>query len=117
LLLEEVLGRLGPVHVALNGREAVDAFGFALAASDPYDLICLDIMMPEMDGREALRRIRGLEEAAGITSTHGARIVMITAIDHEQSVTDAFHGLCDAYLCKPVGKGKLLKLLSQYHLV
>ena len=38
----------------------------ALAAYEPYDLICLDIMMPEMDGQEALNAIRQMEMAAGI---------------------------------------------------
>ncbi len=116
VLLEEVLRKFGKVHTAADGSAAVDAFGNALAVSEPFDLICLDIMLPELDGREVLRQIRGMEEAAGITSTHGAKIVMTTALDHVKSVTQSFHGLCDAYLCKPVDKGKLVALLRRFQL-
>ena len=50
LLLQELLRRFGPCHVAVNGVEAVDAVTAALTANAPYDLICLDIMMPVMGG-------------------------------------------------------------------
>ena len=57
LLLQIFLSRHGECHVAVNGREAVEAFRYASERGQPYDLICMDIMMPEMDGREAVRQI------------------------------------------------------------
>ncbi len=68
VLLQEVLKRDGTVHIAVNGKEAVDAVRAAMDAGEPYDLICLDIMMPEMDGYEALKEIRAIEESRGIRS-------------------------------------------------
>ena len=65
LLLQTFLSRYGECHIAVNGREAVDAFRAALDSGQGYDLICMDIMMPEMDGREAVRQIRAIEEARG----------------------------------------------------
>ena len=53
LLLQEILKRFGEIHIAVNGKEAVAAVRSAMDAGVPYDLICLDMMMPEMDGREA----------------------------------------------------------------
>ena len=55
LLLQEILKRYGAVHIAVNGREAVDAVRAAAESDESYDLICLDIMMPEMDGYQALK--------------------------------------------------------------
>lgn len=116
LLLHDLLKEHGTIHVAVNGREAVEAVRLALAAGEPYDLVCLDIMMPEMDGQEALRGIRELEEAGGILSNRGAKIVMTTVLDDPRSVMKAFSGLCDAYLYKPIDKARLHAVLRQVNL-
>ena len=55
-----------PHMLRVNGKEAVEAVRNALETVEPYNLICLDIMMPEMDGQQALREIRDMEEARGI---------------------------------------------------
>ena len=80
LLLQAVLSRYGECHIAVNGREAVEAFR-AAQENVGYDLICLDIMMPDVDGQTALKEIRALEEARGISSSAGAKIIMTTALD------------------------------------
>ena len=107
----------GPVHIAVNGREAVEAVRLSMASGEPYNLICLDIMMPEMDGHEALRQIREREVAAGIMSSEGARVVMTTALADPKSVLKAFGGLCDAYLNKPIQKARLLEELRKLNLI
>ena len=117
LLLQEILKRFGEAHIAVNGKEAVAAVRAAMDARAPYDLICLDIMMPEMNGSEALKQIRSMEEARGIISSHGAKIFMTTALDQMKNVIQAFYGLCDAYLCKPIEKAKLLEQLQAFQLI
>jgi len=104
LLMKELVKKHGPVHIAENGKEAVDAVCSALFMGDPYDLVLMDIMMPEMDGLEALRRIRSLEDEEGIVSSKGAKIVMTTALDGLKQVSTAFSSLCDGYLVKPIEK-------------
>ncbi len=117
LLLQTFLSGYGECHIAVNGREAVDAFRSALEHGQRYDLICMDIMMPEMDGREAVRRVRALEEEFGILSTRGAKIIMTTAVDDVKEVVHCFQELCDAYLTKPVDLGTLLGQLKSYQLI
>lgn len=116
LLLQEILKPYGAVHIAVNGNEAVQAVRAALDSGEPYNLVCLDIMMPEMDGQKALREIRGMEESRGILSPDGAKIFMITALDGMKNVFEGFQGLCDAYLVKPVEKAKLLRQLHAFGL-
>ncbi|MFY9742801.1 MAG: response regulator, partial [Candidatus Sulfotelmatobacter sp.] len=79
LLLQSFLAQYGECHIAVNGTEAVAAFRAALENQQPYDLICMDIMMPEMDGQAAIQEIRAIEEAGGIISSNGAKIIMTTA--------------------------------------
>ena len=117
LLLQEILKYHGPLHIAVNGKEAVTAVAAALESGTPYDLVCLDIMMPEMDGQEALRQIRALEEAKGILSSKGAKIVMTTALSEPKEVIAAFSSLCDAYVVKPIDKAKLLDELRKLKLI
>jgi two-component system chemotaxis response regulator CheY len=108
LVLQTFLSRYGECHIAVNGKEAVDAFRSAMEAGKKYALVCMDIMMPEMDGREAVRQVRALEEAHGILSTFGAKIVMTTAVDDVKEVIRCFRELCDGYLLKPIDLAKLL---------
>ena len=117
LILQEILKNYGPVHIAVNGREAVEAVRAAYEAGYPYDLICMDIMMPEMDGQEALTQIRAHEESRGILSSNGAKIFMTTALEQPSDVVQAFKGLCDAYIVKPIVKARLLEELRRFKLI
>jgi CheY-like chemotaxis protein len=82
-----------------------------------YDLICMDIMMPEMDGQQALREIRALEEAAGTLSGDQARIIMTTALEDMKNLSESSQGWCDAYLTKPIDNTKLLGYLKSFALI
>lgn len=117
LLLHELLKSYGPVHLAENGAQAVEAVEKSLNDHEPFDLICLDIMMPGMDGQTALKKIRELEEGRGIFSTDGAKIVMTTALGNMANLSKAFGNLCDAYLVKPIDRKKLLEELRRLDLI
>ncbi len=116
-LLRELLKGYGTVEEAVNGRDAETAVLKALVAGTPYDLICLDIMMPEMDGHAALQEIRTMEAAKGIPLGSGAKVIMVTALTDKRSVMSAFAEQCDAYLPKPVDKAKLLDHLRRLGLI
>jgi two-component system, chemotaxis family, chemotaxis protein CheY len=111
LLLQELLKPYGSSHVAVNGKEAVEAVRLALRQGEPYDLICMDIMMPEMDGQEALKEIRACEDQSGLPLEQQAKIVMTTALGDVKNVMAAYSSLCDGYLTKPIHKDELLKTL------
>ena len=117
LVLHTFLSRYGECHIAVNGREAVEAFRAASAQDERYDLICMDIMMPGVDGIEAVRQIRAMEEADGIRSTAGAKIVMTTALDGIHEVGRSYNELCDAYLVKPVDLSEAASTLHAWNLV
>jgi two-component system, chemotaxis family, chemotaxis protein CheY len=117
LLLQSFLSNYGDCHIAVNGREAVTAFSAALRNGQGYDLICMDIMMPEVDGHTAVKEIRAIEEARGILSSNGVKIIMTTALDDVKNVVQSFQSLCDAYLFKPIDTGKLLGHIRDLHLV
>jgi two-component system, chemotaxis family, chemotaxis protein CheY len=117
LLLQTFLSRYGECHIAVNGKEAVEAFRISIEREQAYDMICMDIMMPEMDGREAVRRIRAIEEASGTLSTNGVKVIMTTTIDDVKEVIHCFQELCDAYLMKPIDLADLVEQMKRYQLI
>ena len=118
LVLQKILLPYGQCDIAVNGKEAVAAFSFALKESNPYDLICLDIMMPEMDGNEALKIIRQKEKENNVKPNNESTIVMITALDTPRDVVESYYqGGCTSYLVKPINKMKINQMLKELNLV
>ena len=117
LLMQELLKGFGVANIAVDGQEGVEAVRLALKNGEPYNLICLDIMMPGLDGQQTLRVIREMEEEKGIFSTDGAKIIMTTALDDMKNKISAFSGLCDGYLSKPIHKEQLLNELRKLELI
>ena len=117
LLLQTVLSKYGECHVAVDGTEAVEAFRATKEQGPDYDLICMDIMMPRMDGQTAVREIRELETAWGRHASAAVKIVMTTALDDMKTVFASFKELCDAYVVKPVDATQLLGHLRAFKLL
>jgi two-component system chemotaxis response regulator CheY len=117
LILQIFLSRYGECHIAVNGKEAIEAFNLAKDAGKKYNLICMDITMPEMDGHTALRSIRALESSGGIGENGRARVVMTTSHDDVEDIVEARQGSCDAYLLKPIDTTKLYGHLKSFGLI
>ncbi|SNS06880.1 two-component system, chemotaxis family, response regulator CheY [Humidesulfovibrio mexicanus] len=111
-VLSVFLNTLFEVDVVVNGLEAVEAFKLAHQEGRPYDLLLMDIMMPEMDGLEALRQIRAMEQEQKIRPA--VRALMTTALDDPKTVIRSFHdGEASGYIVKPVRKDKLFEELKK----
>ena len=112
MVLEKQLSFYGEVDVAVNGRKALDAVQMQLEQGAPYNLICLDIMMPELAGQEALRKIRAAEKNSGMAEFERAQIIMTTALSESKDILSSFRDECDGYLVKPIKKQDIKKLFD-----
>ncbi len=110
--LQSFLDRYGCCDLFSDGNSALDAIQSALASSEPYQLLCLDIMLPGMDGPTLLRQIREAEQRRGIGGLDGIKIIMISSLDRPQAVLSAFRDGCEGYLVKPIDLAKLRRLVS-----
>ncbi|MCT4533884.1 response regulator [Halodesulfovibrio sp.] len=109
-LVQKILHAYGYADLAADGEEGVEAFRQALQAGEPYDVITLDIMMPNIDGQDALREIRDLEKEYGIPPENSAKVIMISGLDDSQEVHDAFFlGDATSYIVKPIRKKVLIE--------
>ncbi len=107
-LLKDILTPYGKCDYAYNGQEGVDAIRLALEEGHPYELMCLDIMMPGTNGHQALEAIRKVEMQFGIYGTDGVKVIMTTALRDSKHCVQAFHEGCEAYLTKPIRHDELL---------
>jgi len=115
-VLRSFLMTLFDVEIVVNGREAVEAFKLAHEENKPYSLILMDIMMPEVDGIEALTRIRTMEDKENLSPK--VKVIMTTALDDPQTVLKTFYdGEASAYIVKPVAKDKLYNELKKLGLL
>lgn len=115
--LFKFLSQYGECDLVVDGMEALDAFLIGLKDQSPYDLICLDIMMPKVDGVKVLKHIRDIEMQKGILPAKRAKIIMTTALAETQLVQNAFEIGCDAYAAKPIDIGKLTEVLHNLKLI
>jgi len=112
-LLEKLLVDYAECDLVENGKIAFDNFKQAIEQKAPYDLICLDIMMPEMDGFEALKQIKEYNDV----SSKKVKVIMCTALKDTESVAKSVSLGCDGYLGKPYNRQKLEKQLRKLKLI
>lgn len=116
-LLQSQLSIFGECDTAVDGKEAILAFRMSLYNHQPYDLICMDIMMPNVDGTEALRKIRQIENDRGYQDEEKVKVIMTTALDDPEAVIDSYEEGATAYLVKPITKKKLFEELLRLGLI
>jgi two-component system chemotaxis response regulator CheY len=118
IIMKDILATYGHCDMAVNGKEAVATFSHALEQGEPYDLICMDIMMPELSGQKALRLIRETEEKAGIAPGDNVKVFMTTALSATKEVADALYkGGAAAFFVKPIDVDHFINELKSVGLV
>ena len=115
--LAKFLSQYGDCDVTVDGLEALDAYLLALKDKQPYDLICLDIMMPKVDGVKALKTIRDIEKQNGVMQEDRVKVIMVTALAETQYVQHSFEIGCEAYAAKPIDTEKLVEVLRKLELI
>ena len=116
LILERILSGYGECRVAKSGGEALHAFTQALDDDRPYDLICLDIGLPDFGGLDVLMKIREIEQERGTLADRRVRVMAITA-DSDIETVRAFTQLGDGYLLKPINRESVIRHIATFGLV
>lgn len=117
LFIKKYLSRYGECDLAINGMEAIDLTMVSLEQKSPYTLICLDIMMPKVDGIKALKTIRELEKKYLSNGEQPAKIIMTTALNDKDTVEEAYRYGCEAYAWKPIDVEKFDEVLRKLNLI
>lgn len=114
-LIKSVLEEFGICVCTEDGVQALNEFKTAFTSGNPFDLVCLDIRMPRMNGQEVLCKIREFEKEQGVSCSKKVAISMITALDDEKNISEAFcSGKAVSYITKPLTRDKLIGELTLY---
>jgi two-component system chemotaxis response regulator CheY len=118
LMLQDFLSEFAPCDCAANGKEGLAFFEKALSEGNPYSLLCIDLIMPEMNGLALIRKIRELEKTNLLFSNFRTKIFVITASDSTWDKADLIlEDLCDDYIVKPFNRSSLMANLYKNELV
>ena len=115
--LSKFLSKYGECDIVVDGLEAIDAYMLSMRERNPYNMICLDIMMPKIDGVKVLKAIRDLETQKGILPEKRVKIIMTTALGEAGLVQTAFEYGCEAYASKPIDTERLIEVLKKLELI
>ncbi len=115
--LFKILSQYGECDLTVDGLEALNAFLLSLNENKCYDLICLDIMMPKVDGVKVLKTIRDLERENKIAPEARSKVIMTTALGETAYVQQAFDIGCEAYASKPIDVEKFVKVMEKLELI
>jgi len=111
--LYKFLSSYGDCDTTIDGMETIEAFLLGWEEGNPYDLICLDIMMPKVDGLKVLKFIREKEREKGLQRSQYAKIIMTTALNESNYVYSAFESGCEGYAAKPLDTNKLVEVMAK----
>ncbi len=110
-LMKRFLEKYAECDMAVDGLEALNLFAESVQQKKPYDLICLDIMMPQLDGLKVLKAIQDIYKQKDIPETDRAKIIMTTALNDKKTVMEAYANGCVGYAWKPIDLDKFESVL------
>lgn len=113
--LTRLLEKYGQVDSVIDGIEAVDFFLDKMESGSNYDLVCLDIMMPRVDGYKALDAIRDIEEEFNVKKR--SKIIMASALNEMDQREPCKEHKHDGYLVKPIEVDEMTAMLKKLELI
>lgn len=115
--LFELLSKYGECDMTVDGIETVEAFVIAHDIGKPYDLLCLDIMMPKIDGLKALKTIRDIEKKKGIEEPKKCKVIITSALSETEVAFDSFSTGSEGYVTKPINAEGLKDAMKKLELI
>ena len=114
--MQKIMDGFGECYAVESGSAAITAFGKAWENRAPFDLMTLDISMPDMDGTEVLYEVRGIEKEGKVPKENRATILMVTSHSDKPTVITCIQAGCDDYIVKPFDRETIIKKLKKFRL-
>lgn len=115
--LKSLLNPFGPCGIAYSGSEAIEKYSKAMSIEQPYELICLDLLLPVMDGFKVLQTIRKFEQENIDNNCFKSKIIIISSFNDTHMISKAKELGCDSYITKPFSNQKILNEISSLNIL
>lgn len=112
-ITKAILESIVDVETANCGRESVNRFKETVNTKDAFDVILMDIEMPNLDGIDALKEIRQIEKELGMFPPNETKIIMVSALMNHMAIIESLkYGKANSYIVKPI---EINELISELH--
>ncbi|MCB2149311.1 MAG: response regulator [Deltaproteobacteria bacterium] len=111
--MEKILQHYGVCQAVDSGKAAIEAYTQALLTQEPFDLITLDVSMPDMGGTEVLLMIRILERKNSVPKERQVKILMVTSHADQETVMASIEAGCNDYIKKPFSMERVTQKLNK----
>ena len=110
--MHKIMEQAGECESYDNGTDALKAFKDAMVSDAPFDLISLDIAMPDMSGIDVLTQIRAFERENGVARSESVKIMMVTSHSDQENVVASLKAGCNNYIVKPFDKERVFSKIE-----
>ena len=117
MFMKKWLSAYGSCELAMNGIEVLELYTNSIKTNNPYSLICMDIMMPKVDGMKALELIREMEQTALKSNQDPTIVIMTTALQDEGTIREAYQLGCNGYASKPINLDEFDHVLKELEVI
>jgi len=111
--MTKILESIGECFAVDNGKDAIKIYQEEADKKAPFNLITLDVNMPEVDGTQVLFEIREFEDSGKVGNMERAKILMVTAASDKDTVITSIQAGCDGYIIKPFTKESVFNKLLE----
>ena len=111
--MEKIMIAFGECVAVESGADALKMIEEAIGKGVPFDLVTLDVSMPEMDGTEVMYEIRAIEKNRNIPKENRSKVLMVTGQSDKDTIITCVQAGCDGYVVKPFDKTTIAEKLKK----
>ncbi|MFC1532055.1 HDOD domain-containing protein [Thermodesulfobacteriota bacterium] len=111
--MQKIMNSIGECEAVESGSAAVMSFSSALKNKAPFELITLDVSMPEMNGIEILNKYRAIEKEMKVPNEKQVKVMMVTSQADKETIITCVKAGCNDYITKPFDKAIIISKLQK----